>query len=358
MTSGEVLPSATRARRGSIRVPAALGLGIRSAAPLEGALRRRRRRSRHRLSPSAFANSFARGRRGASLKRPRRVHGGAHVPSAARLASRLGDARSRRSLVAAAARKRLADAATVRARRDVPGRRSTSMPSSNARGRVRTPAGSVFSASFRERWFREGSGEMRGSGGRRSRASRRGPREGLLVRRGRAGFSRWRGGGVGGATRELARGDGRASAAPPETTRAADDDLVVVVAVATRLCRCRSSRRAVGARVLGSVLEVEVEGDGSSAEISRADASADVHHRSSLADASSARDGARGPGRLGDRGVSFAPLGRRPSLLARPRARARAPTYSARVTSRGGSTIRRRIPSTNAPTSSASLMTV
>ena len=146
----------------------------------------------------------------------------------------------------------------------------------------------------------------------------------------------------------------------PGLPRAADDDLVVVVAVATVLCRCRSSRRAVGARVLGSVLEVEVEGDGSSAEISRADASTDVHHRSSLADASSARDGCSGVGGVsGTAAVSFARLSDADRASSRALARARASaSFSARVTSRGGSTIRRRIPSTNAPTSSASRMTV
>ena len=117
--------------------------------------------------------------------------------------------------------------------------------------------------------------------------------------------------------------------------RAADDDLVVVVAVATVLCRCRSSRRAVGARVLGSVLEVEVEGDGSSAEISRADASTDVHHRSSLADASSARDGCSGVGGVsGTAAVSFARLSDADRASSRALARARASASFARASPR------------------------
>ena len=201
------------------------------------------------------------------------------------------------------------------------------MPSSNARGRVRTPAGSVFSASFRERWFREGSGRRRGSGGF-DEGARLGGGHGRDSSSG-AGARGFRGGAAAASAARRASSRAETGVPPPRhpgLPRAADDDLVVVVAVATVLCRCRSSRRAVGARVLGSVLEVEVEGDGSSAEISRADASTDVHHRSSLADASSARDGCSGVGGVsGTAAVSFARLSDADRASSRAPSRARAP---------------------------------
>jgi len=288
-------------------------------------LRRWRRRSRHRLSPSAFADSFARGRRGASLKRPRRVHGGAHVPSPARLASRLGDCfrHSRRR------RRRRAR----RGRRDGP--RETRRPRtsvhvdavverarscSNSRGVYvlgvvsRAVVSRRFGATTRgERWIR------------RRRASRRGPREGLLVRRGRARFSRWRGGGVGGATRELARGDGRASAAPPglaarggrrpRRRRRGGNGLVSIPLVASR---GRGARPRVGARGGGGGRRV-VRGDFSRGRVDGRPPSLVSRGR-----VERARRVLGGRGRLGDRGRFLrAPLGRRPSLLARPRARAR-----------------------------------
>lgn len=288
-------------------------------------LRRRRRRSRHRLSPSAFADSFARGRRGASLKRSRRVHGGAHVPSAARLASRLGD-RFRHS-------RRRRRRRAPRGRRD--GSRETRRPrtsvhvdavverarsSSNSRGVYvlgvvsRAVVSRRFGATTRgERWIR------------RRRASRRGPREGLLVRRGRARFSRWRGGGVGGATRELARGDGRASAAPPglaarggrrpRRRRRGGNGLVSMPLVASR---GRGARPRVGARGGGGGRRV-VRGDFSRGRVDGRPPSLVSRGR-----VERARRVLGGRGRLGDRGRFLrAPLGRRPSLLARPRARAR-----------------------------------
>ena len=266
------------------------------------------------------------GRRGASLKRPRRVHGGAHVPSPARLASRLGDCFRHSDVAAAADARASPDAATV-ARETRRPRTSVHVDAVVERARsCSNSAGSMFSASFRERWFREGSGRRRGERWiLRRRASRRGPREGLLVRRGRA---RFRGGAAAASAARRASSRAETGVPPPRhpgLPRAADDDLVVVVAAATVLCRFRSSRRAVGKRVLGSVLEEEVEGDGSSAEISRADASTDVHHRSSLADASSARDGCSGVGGVsGTAAVSFARLSDADrASLARPRARAR-----------------------------------
>ena len=160
---------------------------------------------------------------------------------------------------------------------------------------------------------------------RRRRASRRGPREGLLVRRGRARFSRWRGGGVGGATRELARGDGRASAAPPglaarggrrpRRRRRGRNGLVSMPLVASR---GRGARPRVGARGGGGGRRV-VRGDFSRGRVDGRPPSLVSRGR-----VERARRVLGGRGRLGDRGRFLrAPLGRRPSLLARPRARAR-----------------------------------
>lgn len=269
--------------------------------------------------------------------------------------------------VAAAADARLVDDATVRARCETPGRRSTSTPSSSARGRVRTPAGSMFSASFlgsgaapgrrragRDDDFGAAAADLGGGHGRDSSSG--------------AGARGFRGGAAAAVAARRASSRAETGVPPPRhpgLPRAADDDLVVdlvvvVVAAATVLRRFRSSRRAVGARVFGSGTAAEVDGGGWSAEVPRADASTDVHHRSSVAESYSARDGGSGVGGAsGTAGVFFA--SRSDAALASSRALARArasASFSARVTSRGGSTIRRRSPSTNAPTSSASRMAV